>query len=187
MSDTWVRRGLGATAARVYELLTDEAVPVKVLASRVGLDRSTVTTHLNRLFEVGLAGHKTEGRSRLWFKGYAPLDLVAETLGVSGTLERHVQKIELMQADQRALREMSYTDRQVAYRKRRDAGLRRRAEQADSLAHLPTDEPDTYPDPFTGPDFDLDAPPSWEMSHIDWPDPEIRNYESLTDDGPHRP
>lgn len=126
--EVWSRGGLGLRCQQVYEALTDTPATVKALASAIGASRSCVSKALNRLFDAGLAGFKPEGRSRLWFRVSAPLDAVADLLGVSGVADRHRQKIELQQADQRWLRSLSYADRAAEFSRRKHAALRRKYE-----------------------------------------------------------
>lgn len=134
--DVWSRGGLGLRCQQVYEALTDTPVSVKALSERLGVSRSCVSKSLTRLFDVGLAGFKPEARSKLWFRVSTPLDAVAELLGVSGVADRHRQKIELMQSDQRWLRSLPYAERRNEFDRRRYAAARRKLDASEDRLDL---------------------------------------------------
>ncbi|WP_139807382.1 TrmB family transcriptional regulator [Mycobacterium avium] len=98
--DLWSRRGLGPGTYRVWEVMGDEAMTAREIASLTGQSDRSVRDYAAKLADAGLAGIKP-GRPRRYFKAAIPLDLLEEVLECHGYLERQRQKIEILQGRNR--------------------------------------------------------------------------------------
>lgn len=76
--------GLGQTAHRLWQLLSEESVSARELQAITGLSRATVYEALLRLFSAGLA-LGTEGE---WVRYDDDLEVLATAIGLGGHLER---------------------------------------------------------------------------------------------------
>jgi hypothetical protein len=98
--DLWSSRGLGLTAGRVHEALTDEPATLAEVAQRAGITRQSAHRALERLADACLAGI-LPGRPARYFAVETPLDVLAEALGCAGYVERRIAATEILQAENR--------------------------------------------------------------------------------------
>jgi hypothetical protein len=162
-SDLWSRKGLGPSAQRIWEVLTDEPVTVRHIAERTGMKGPSIKRYLRKLAEHALAGVKTgaPGAPSLYFRVDTPLDVVADAMGIYGHVEIKRWEIEQRQDLNRA----AYPG---SYRRPKD-------EPTEELAEVepPVSDPWGY-----DPRGELSSStwseyvPAWEQSEPTlWPDP----------------
>lgn len=84
--DLWSSRGLGQTAHRVFEVLSDTPQTVREISEQAGLSAGAARNAAKKLADNCLAGC-VPGRPVRFFKADTPLDAVEESLGVSGYIE----------------------------------------------------------------------------------------------------
>jgi hypothetical protein len=89
--DLWSHRGLGETARRVYEVVSDEPATVREISDRSGLSRHAARRALAKLTDNCLAGLKPERPAR-YFKVETPLDAVADMLGSTGYVAHMIDR-----------------------------------------------------------------------------------------------
>lgn len=94
--DIWSSKGLGQTAGRVYAVLADEPATVTELTALAGLSDSSTRHALAKLADHCLAGIKPE-RPMRYFKVETPLDLIEDSIGCTGYVERAYEKVALRQ------------------------------------------------------------------------------------------
>jgi DNA-binding transcriptional ArsR family regulator len=88
--DLWSSRGLGQTASRVYDALTDDAATIRDLSDSAGLSYQQTRHALAKLTDNGLAG-EIPGRPVQYFKAEADLEAIEDMLGVNGHVNRVVE------------------------------------------------------------------------------------------------
>ena len=94
--DTFTPAGLGHHPARIYQTLHDQLpTTTSELAHRTGYDGAHLTRMLRRLHDHDLVTHDGRG----WHRRPTPLDQVADTLEVTGTLADRIRRY----ADEREL------------------------------------------------------------------------------------
>lgn len=108
--DVWSRRGLGPSAQRVFELLSDETCTARQISEKTGMSVVSVKRYLKILSENCLAGIKpgAPGEASQYFRVDTPLDAVADALGIFGHVEIKRWEIEQRQAANQAAYPSSY-------------------------------------------------------------------------------
>lgn len=84
--DLWSFRGLGQTAHRVFQVLSDAPLTVREISDRAGLSVDAARDAAKKLADHCLAG-VIPGRPMRFFKVDTPLEAVEESLDVSGYIE----------------------------------------------------------------------------------------------------
>ncbi|WP_163722903.1 hypothetical protein [Mycolicibacterium psychrotolerans] len=97
--DVWSRKGLGPSAQRVYEVLSDEHVTARSISEKTGMNVRSVTRYLKILADHALAGTvpPPPGGAPRYFVVETPLDAVADALGIYGHVEIRRWEIEQRQ------------------------------------------------------------------------------------------
>lgn len=109
--DLWSSRGLGLTAGRVYEALTDEPASINELSKRAGLTYYQTRRALVKLADHCLAG-LLPGRPVRYFKVETPLGVVADMLGCTGYVDHVIGQTEARQHANRVGYPSSYSTRE---------------------------------------------------------------------------
>ena len=113
--DLWSSRGLGQTAHRVYEVLSDTPLTVREIGERSGLSSGAARNAAKKLADNCLAG-TAPGRPIRFFKVDTPLAAVEDALSVSGYIDFVIARTEQLQLANRVGYPGNYTNRTLAER-----------------------------------------------------------------------